>query len=143
MPGSEDRFRLNSGDVVADIFDGEAILMNLRRRVYYSLYGSGGVIWSRLVAGASLGEAADTIARRYGIAREKAVQDVVALAARLLEEELLVLAGVASPVSEVPVDADGSSPEAYSPPTLEKFADMKDLLALDPPAPGFKGFSRE
>jgi coenzyme PQQ synthesis protein D (PqqD) len=142
MPSAEDRFRLNSGDVVADIFDGEAILMNLRRRIYYSLSGSGGVIWNRVVAGASLGEAADTIARQYGIARENAVQDVVALAARLVEEELLVPAGV-SPVSEVPDDADGSAPEAYSPPILEKFADMKELLALDPPAPGFKGFARE
>jgi hypothetical protein len=143
MPSADDRFRLNSGDVVADIFDGEAILMNLRRRIYYSLSGSGGMIWSRLVAGASLGEAADTTARRYGIARENAVQDVVALAGRLVEEELLVPAGIVSPVSEVPDDADGSSPESYSPPILEKFADMKDLLALDPPAPGFKGFARE
>jgi hypothetical protein len=69
--------------------------MNLRQRVYYSLSGSSGVIWKRLVAGASVGEAADTIARSYGIAWESAVRDVVAHATRLVDEELLVPAGVA------------------------------------------------
>jgi hypothetical protein len=143
MPSADDRFRLNSGDVVADIFDGEAILMNLRRRIYHSLSGSGAVIWSRLMAGASLGEAADAIARRYGIERTTAAEDVLALAARLVEEELLVPAAGAAPVEVAPDSADGPSSDAYSPPFLEKFADMKEILAVDPPVPGFKGFARE
>lgn len=132
--GQADRLALKEADVAAKVLDGEAIVMNLANGYYYSLTGTGAFVLERLAAGHSLAETADALTRRYAVSETAALADVVALATQLLDEGLVRSRGDA-PVEAVATPADRAE-DAYESPELESFADMADLLALDPPMPG-------
>jgi DNA-binding CsgD family transcriptional regulator len=132
--GQADRLALNEADVAAKVMDGEAIVMNLANGYYYSLTGTGAFVLEWLSGGHSLAETAEALTRRYAVSESAALADVVSLATRLLDEGLMQARGDA-PVEAVAPPSDRSE-EAYETPVLESFADMADLLALDPPMPG-------
>jgi hypothetical protein len=129
------RFRLAAPGVVADIIDGEAIIMNLNLGAYYSLGGTGAGAWQLLAGGATCTEAAEAISGPAAAEADAVAADLERLLERLLEEGLLVEdpARVVSGVVDLVV-----SPE-YSAPTLTKYGDMQEMLALDPPIPRFTG----
>ena len=118
------------------VMDGEAVLINLGTGLYYSMDNAGGVMWALIEQQRSIGEAADVLARLYGIGRERARADALALAEELLAEGL-VLQADGAPAS---AHADPALFEdwPYETPRLQTYRDMTDLLALDPPMPGLK-----
>lgn len=135
MANLQQCFAVRSDEVAGKVIDGEAIIMNLADGSYYSLDGAGALAWEQLVSGRSLGQLVDALARTYQVDRARAEQDATRIADELVQEGLLVLTGgVASPDGE-PSAPVGTS--TYEPPVLRKFTDMADLLALDPPMPGF------
>ena len=81
---SGQRLRIAGSQIVADVIDGEAIIMDLSRGSYFSLLGSGAAMWTLLAAGVSLDEAADGVAQHYAIDRAAAASDLRNLAARLV-----------------------------------------------------------
>lgn len=121
---NEQRYRLNSPNVIAETLDGEALIINLRSGCYYSIDGAGEAIWALLCAGWTLAEAASHLEAHFGPA---AANDVHRLAAELVAEELLVSAPQAAPGAPAAVPGG-----AYVPPALKKYVDMQDLLAADP-----------
>ena len=131
-PAADGRYRLNEPAVVADTIDGETIIMNLEKGDYYSLNPSGGEIWLHVVAGKRRDELLAAIAERHGEAPSPA--EIDAFIARLIEYQLIV-------ATEQPVnggDVAGRESAAMTPwskPEIAVYADMKDLLALDPPMP--------
>lgn len=130
-----DRLRVSEPDVAARVIDGEAIIINLSTGVYYSLDDVGGVIWALLERGASLGETAAAVADRYEIPAEQARADVERLALELCQEELLVRSD-REPSSTAPVQlGNGGEIRPYAPPRLNRFDDMAELFAQDPPLP--------
>jgi hypothetical protein len=141
MTGSEKtpglRHEVNQPAVVADIIDGEAVIMNLEKGDYYSLDLIGADVWRLIAAGHAVGEIAAAIAERYGLEHRQAEADVAALTRQLLAESLIVeVNGGAASAGPVAV-AELAAP-AYEAPRLHVYADMKDLLALDPPLPEFR-----
>jgi Coenzyme PQQ synthesis protein D (PqqD) len=121
---------------VADIIDGEAIIMNLNHGAYYSLAGTGAEAWQLLAGGATCAEAARVISVLHSAAdNDQVAADLVRLLERLLEEGLLV----EDPTRTEPGAFDLQGNDEYSTPTLEKYGDMKEMLALDPPIPRFNG----
>lgn len=126
------RYRLNEPAVVADIIDGETIIMNLEQGDYYSLNPSGGEIWLHVLAGRRRDELLAAIAERHGELSSPA--EVDAFIARLIEYRLVV-------ATDQPADIDGFDAQELGPitpwskPEISVYADMKDLLALDPPMP--------
>ncbi|HEU5302352.1 MAG TPA: PqqD family protein [Acidimicrobiia bacterium] len=131
---AERRVRLRDEEIAASIVDGEALIINLSNGVYYSLPGSGGLMWAHLEWGHDTTATAAAVADRYGIELARALADLDALVDQLIEEGLVVaddeLAG-----EPPPLDDGFPAPGAYEPPILERYADMADLLALDPPMP--------
>jgi hypothetical protein len=129
------RFRLAAPGVVADIIDGEAIIMNLNLGAYYSLAGTGAGAWQLLAGGATCAEAAQAISGPAAADADAVAADMERLLERLLEEGLLVedSARVAPAAVDLVVDPE------YAAPTLNKYGDMKEMLALDPPIPRFTG----
>ncbi len=124
----------NTAEVAAKEVDGEAVLINLTNGMYYSMDLVGGFIWSLIESGHGLDTIADAVANRYGIEKSVATADVEILADQLVEERLAMPsdAEAASPAA-IPENApDG---DAYAAPQLNKFDDMVDLFALDPPLP--------
>ena len=124
----------NSDEVASKIVDGEAILINLLNGMYYSMDSVGGFIWSLIEAGHSQESIAEAVADHYGIARKTAIQDVATLIGELTEENLIVSVTGEAVAGSHEID-DTSAPEAYTAPRVNKFDDMVDLFALDPPLP--------
>lgn len=133
---AESRLRRKDEEVVAKVMDGEAVIINLANGMYYSLDNVGGLIWALTEDGCCMGEIAATIAARYQVSLAQAQDDVLQLAAHLLREDLVA-------IDERRDEAQRSAPAAearklpYEAPQLHAYSDMEELLALDPPMPGF------
>jgi hypothetical protein len=131
----DSRLRPNASEVAAKVMDGEAILINLSNGMYYNMEQAGGVIWEAIEAGSSLRDIAAAVSVRYDVAPELALGDVERVADELLRERLVVVSVDAAP----PASANGGAlgeKLPYVQPRLNKYSDMADLLALDPPMPG-------
>ena len=129
------RFALNAEQVSAQVIDDEAVIINLSSGVYYSLSGSGALAWSLLERGRSVEETAAALAQHYGIGIDQAAGDVAGLLQQLQDEQILVTRADALPTDE---GHDSFPAGDYQAPALERYADMADLLALDPPMPGIE-----
>jgi hypothetical protein len=110
----ETRISANRPDVIDEVFDGEAVLINLRLGRYYALDARATEVWRMVCSGAAF---EDVVAAR-------ADEDVRTFLARLVEEDLVVLEG--GPLPAAPA-ANG-----HPVPGLEVFTDLEDLLLLDP-----------
>ncbi len=122
------RYGINEGEVVAQTFDDETVIINLAKGYYYSVAGSASRIWSLLSGGFTVDEAAGAVEQAYGIDRERAVTDVRNLLEKLVQNGLVVETG-AAPAGEPDVSAVG----AYETPDIVVHDDIGHLLALDPP----------
>ena len=103
----------NRPDVIDEVFDGEAVLINLRHGRYYALDERATAVWRVISDGAAVD---DVVAQRPG-------EDVVSFLARLAEEDLVGVSGGALPET---------TPNGDPVPGLEVFTDLEDLLLLDP-----------
>jgi len=129
-------FRINGPNVIHEIIDGEAVLVNLNNGSYYSVDQVGADIWRHIEQGAPVGQIIDAIAHQYVGDREDVKNGVNQLVGQLQQESLIV------PVEAGQSDAN-ASPHAtastdhkdrprFEEPTLHKYTDMEDLLLLDP-----------
>jgi hypothetical protein len=125
---SEQRFRIGP-EIVHETVDGEVIAIDLDNGSYYSLAGSGPLIWALLADGASEVELRDTLEARFG-GVETIARDVAALLGQLRESGLIVEAGHEEGVATLMAKAAGG--EAYEAPRFERYTDMKDYFLLDP-----------
>ena len=136
MITAETRLRVNIDEVAGEVIDGEAVLINLSSGTYYTMDNVGAAVWSMIERGYSLAEMSDRLAPAYIVDREKILGDLRDLARDLLEQSLVVVDRDASSESgEVEVSANGSS---YASPILNRYTDMAEVLALDPPLPMLK-----
>jgi hypothetical protein len=136
VPEPDPRFRVNSDEVTSKILDGEAIIINLSDGVYYSLVGPGTVVWAMASAGSGAEEIAGELIARYGETSDDVRADVESLLEKLAAERLLVPAPEGAAAGAVPEELPSGGD--YATPELEKYDDMSDMLALDPPLPGVR-----
>jgi hypothetical protein len=134
MLDMQTRLRPNSSDVAAKVIDGEAIIMNLANGLYFSMDKVGALIWESMEAGHSLEEIGGVVQSRFQVDRETAEKDTARLLQELLAENLVQV--VEGNGSGAPVPMEPKATESYEAPVLNKYDDMADLLALDPPMPG-------
>ncbi len=133
MARGTDRFEVSRPEVVGSVVDGEVVAINLDKGSYYNISGAGTDVWVAVDQTASAQEIAARLAHRFGVSVD-AIADAVASFMEELRSEGLIR--VADPdatrgepsVAELPSDGN----VAYSPPVLEKFTDMEDLLLVDP-----------
>jgi len=119
------RFQLNSPDVIQETIEGEVIVVHLVSGSYYSLLGSGATLWNGLLAGLAAAELSTLFA-------PPADPDVIhAFVAQLQQEQLLIPAADPQPAVE-PAARAALSGGSFSPPQLQKFSDMQELLLVDP-----------
>jgi hypothetical protein len=115
--------------VVHETLDGETILIALTTGVYYSLTGSGPVLWSALSAGVPVERCAVALAARHPDADADAIaRDAEQLLEQLLTEGLLS-PGAEPATGEVALE---ETPAVYAAPLLQRYDDMEYLLLLDP-----------
>jgi hypothetical protein len=131
------RYRLNADSAAGKVIEGEAIVINAVTGRYYSLEDAACVAWVQLAAGSPVEDVVAAIVERYEVDPQVARADVVALAERLANEDLLIAADGAAPepVDESLLPAAGGALRPYTTIELATFTDMEDLLAFDPPLP--------
>jgi hypothetical protein len=123
---------VNGERVAAKIMDGEAILINLVTGMYYSMSGTGAFVWSLIERGASTGLIAERMTRSFEVELARATVDLAELVTALQDEGLVHTSAHGTDDIEGDV-TEGTA--AYVAPRLEKFTDMAEMFALDPPLP--------
>jgi hypothetical protein len=139
------QLRINAPQVVHETIDGETILIHLGTGVYYSLEGTGAVIWELLAGGASTGEIVAHALVRYDADGEVLRAAVGSLIGELTAEGLIVLLppGAEAPGPAGDASAAGDSAPAaenatsaprvpFSAPTLNRYTDMQQFMLVDP-----------
>jgi hypothetical protein len=127
----------NRDDIVAKVVDGEAIMINLPKGIYYCLDGVGGRVWELLEEGRGAADIAAGIIREFDVTPERARADVERILQELLCETVIRLeSGETSVFSETASCAGPGAKQPYREPKLTVYRDMADLLALEPPLPG-------
>jgi hypothetical protein len=117
-------------DVAASVIDGEAIIMNLTNGAYYSMDGVGATVWQWIEEEQPLSVITERLATAYPIPTTIA-SDLAGLFAQLRDEGIVNAGTTASAVEAT----TWTLPATYAPPSLKKYTEMADLLALDPPMP--------
>ena len=126
-------FRVNSPQVVCETIDGEVVIINLDKGIYYSLLKTGADVWSRIERQLSRHELIQEVARAYDGSIEEIAIAVDEFIANLLEEELIVVdANATATPTDNSSDTISIDKPRFEKPLLEKFTDMEDLLLLDP-----------
>jgi hypothetical protein len=131
------RYAISGPNVIHETVDGETIIINLLTGRYYSLQATGAQIWSLIQQGASPGEMAVYMSRRYENTGEEMAEVVGLFLAQLLAEDLIRAEPTEQSSSpRLPELASATDPAASAPPfvrpLLQKYTDMEDLLLLDP-----------
>ena len=124
-------YRICSPDVVHETIDGEVVVVHLKTGTYYSTAKSGTDIWHGIEQGLTLEALIAAIKTRYSGKTEE-IQAGIDLMLQLLLQEQLIEACDASPSQ---AGHDWMTAEAGTPfetPVIQKFADMEELLVLDP-----------
>jgi len=119
------RLTLPSPKVVAEVIDGEAIVLDLRAGTYFATEGVGSVAWSAAVDGHSSEEIAASASAFYG---ETEGADVAALLDGFVAAGLLVASEADDRTASEPI----TWPMPYATPVLEKHDDLQDMMQLDP-----------
>lgn len=129
------RLAIREPEVTSKVMDGEAIIINLGNGMYFSADGVGGLVWSLIQERNSLGDIAKHVAGSYEVSHEDALADVFRFGTELIDEELVTPSDEdASPsINDKPVQSN--SKLTYTAPQLNKYSDMADMFALDPPLP--------
>jgi hypothetical protein len=124
--------RARSNEIASSVIDGEATLIHLTTRVYYALDGVGAEIWLALQAGTSRDRLIEELAPKYAVSQDAFVTDLDSLLAAMRAENLIEDAEGDPPA---PVPLPQTAPLTYVAPVLQRFDDLQEQLALDPPLP--------
>ncbi len=114
--------------LVSRQFGNEVVLANYENGLYYSLVDIGADIWLGLRAGRTVDDLVAAFSARHPSSAGAIAAGVPGFVDQLLAEGIIARA-VNGPERQhwAPMDA-----EAFSPPALERFDDLRDLLLLDP-----------
>jgi hypothetical protein len=116
---------------VHETFGDETVVMNLTSGSYYSLCGTSSVIWTMLVDGTTEQAMVQRIGTDYAAGDDEVSRSIQEFLDLLVTENLLV-SDVTQDVSLLVTSLIPASVKAFTPPTLDKFTDMEEMLLLDP-----------
>lgn len=119
-------YKINEPGVVAQVVEGEALLIAFETGKYYSSADAGGLIIEAIQQGASLTRIVAAFSRA-GSSAEAIQSGVVAFVEQLVTEQLIV-PSQAQPTS----DWAPASMLTFRTPVLHTYTDLEDLLVLDP-----------
>ncbi len=113
--------------LASEIFDGEYIIANLDTGLYYSVQGIAVSLIKALPAQEPF-LIMKKIAQAFGEQSELVEQDLKHTFQQLIDEEIILQ----NPSDLQPEGEDLTWPEQYVPSKFNRYADMQDLLLLDP-----------
>ncbi|MDS3861162.1 PqqD family protein [Thermosynechococcaceae cyanobacterium BACA0444] len=126
------KFRVNTPTVVSEVIEGEAVILNLDSGNYYSMEGSGAIIWELLSQGLTVTEVGNWLAKTFNAHSDQMINTVAGLVDELQMEGLIVPLGEDLPDSESLNLDNMAVGKSFVEPKLCKYSDLQDLLILDP-----------
>jgi hypothetical protein len=129
------RFKINEPEVIQEIIEGEAVLVNLETGAYYNTDKVGASILHHIGRGETVNQIINNIADEYDGNQEEIKNGINQMIERLQQEDLIV------PNDGEPSEHGSSSSTnihshggtlVFEEPVLHKYTDMQDLLLLDP-----------
>lgn len=121
--------------IVHDSIDSETVVINLDSGDYYSLDSLGSQIWQSLLQSVSVERLSQRLETAFQPGEDSTTAALGAFLAQL-EQEGLVVQSDGPEGEEVGLDVKELIPGGvaleFSAPTLQKYTDMQELLALDP-----------
>lgn len=124
-------YRVNDAQIVAELFDNEAILMNLSNGSYFTLSGTAAEVWSMIEAGFDAEGMASRLVSKHGVDATQCRTDIDALMAALLNEQIVL----ETEAPDSPADPGDADFGPYATPELTLHDDMAEIMAMDPPLP--------
>ena len=130
---STEHFRPNTPNIIHEIIEGEAILVNLESGAYYSTDQAGAAVWDAIANGLSINQTTALLAEQYD-GEPQAIRDAIRALVDDLQQEGLILPDAAPPPnsSAAMPPAPRSDKPTFVAPVLRKYTDLADLLLLDP-----------
>lgn len=116
----------NRPEVIDEVFDGEAVLVNLRTGRYYALDRDASGVWERLVQAEPLAAIVSALAAQHGLSAQQIEAGLIPFLKRLADESLI------RGLEGLEASTDYAEAGASFAPSLQVFTDMEDLLLLDP-----------
>lgn len=125
---------IRSPEVVSEIIDDELIIMNLKTGNYYSSTAVGAAVWSLIEAGLNNDQIVDTVSNDYSVKKAAAEKHLFGFFEKLLNEGLVQAKEVDDASVTTFPEVGSASPKKpeFTPPTLNIYTDMQDLMLLDP-----------
>jgi hypothetical protein len=116
----------NREHVAAEEFDGEFVLIHFARGTYFSLRHAAVDVWRQFGNGADPARIEERVLEHFAVRSSDATAELKKCIQVLIDEELLRETAGAGP----PVEDWSSS--GWTPPAVEMYSDLKDLIVLDP-----------
>lgn len=115
-------YAISGSGIIHETLDDEVIIANLNEGIYYSIRGSGTLIWQFLIANHSLSSIEFLFSEKYNqpIALSSFIEE-------LQKENILIPSKLSSASPVTP-----AWPATFQDPVLERYDEMKNLLMLDP-----------
>jgi coenzyme PQQ synthesis protein D (PqqD) len=79
-----------AGDVLCEVLDGEAVLLDLERGIYYGLNGTGTRVWELLRDGSDFSTVRERLLDEFAADAEEIEGDLERLLGDLLERRIIV-----------------------------------------------------
>ena len=130
-------FRPRQMGIVHDVIEGQVLIIRSDSGAYYSMEGTGTVVWEGILRGESVDAITASAVQRYPDTPELAA-DIRYLFADLQREQLIEeTTSASSPGTTTSASSPGTTtstpwPDTWTAPALAIFNDMKDLLLFDP-----------
>lgn len=127
----EPALRVNSPAVVAEVIDGEAVIMDLASGHYFSTQHVGCDIWRAIELGASRTSIVSSLVSAYDVEPDVASAAVATFVNELVERNLVIESN-GYPESRQPPIQPNDRRLPFASPILNSYTDMEELLLLDP-----------
>ena len=126
-------YRIEKAEVVSDIIDGEAIILNRNYGDYFSTDGVGGLIWQWIGEGQSRSQILNMLNARFSASRAEIATAVDSFLADLVAHKLVreVVEGDES-ATETLIEPQTNPEAEFVRPTLHVYSDIRNMVLLDP-----------
>jgi hypothetical protein len=132
-------YLINQAQIVSEVFENEAIIMNLSDGMYYTLSGTAAEVWVLIEANYNLDFIVDKIKSRHSVDTDTLREDVGSLISELLLDSIILPNSSTVDIVEEPERKDFGS---YVKPKLNRHTDMAEIMAMDPPLPEINALSK-
>jgi hypothetical protein len=130
------KYRINTPHIVSEVFaDEEAAIINLKTGNYYSLNKTATEIWSLIEKESSLNQINSFFLDNFNLEDTSQITEIEQFIENLVNEDLIVADDEPILAETNPVhapDQTSTSKKDYQSPVIECYADMQELLLLDP-----------